>query len=83
MESDTKETQCKIENWHLFFFIIFTLFLILLISFMPVLKIMGFLYFDIKSIRGKLLHSPEPILNPLTPILNKFSAAFFENGVLK
>ena len=67
----------------IYFFNNFDTFFIFDMSFMPVLRIIGFLYLDIKSIKGKLLHSPDPILKPLTPILYSFSAACFEKGVLK
>ena len=51
------------------------------IEFIPVLKIIGFLYFAICSINGKLLHSPEPILYPTTFIFSNLLAEARENGV--
>ena len=60
--------NCKIT---FVFFIIFAAFCTFFKLFIPVLKIIGFLNLDISSINGKLLHSPEPILNAFTPILFK------------
>ena len=72
----------KIAYGTLYFSIILTVFFIDAISFIPVLKKIGFLNLQIYSTRGKLLHSPDPILNAGTPILNNFFAASLEKGVL-
>ena len=50
---------------------------------MPVLRIIGFPKLAMCSINGKLLHSPEPILNAGTPISFKKLEADLENGVLR
>ena len=52
-------------------------------SFIPVLKIIGFLNEQICSKSGMLLHSPEPILNALIPSLFNLIAELRENGVLR
>ena len=51
--------------------------------FIPVLNKIGFLNFKIYSIKGKLLHSPDPILNASTPNLLRLNAASLEKGVLR
>ena len=52
-------------------------------EFIPVEIIIGFLNFATCLISGKLLHSPEPILNAANGNCFSKSAAWIENGVLK
>ena len=52
-------------------------------SFMPVERIMGLPNEAMCPSRGRLLHSPEPILKPGTPMSSRRSAASREKGVLR
>ena len=73
--------QCNIAKGQSYFFITLTLSCMLFKLFMPVDKIIGFFFFAICSIRGRLLHSPDPILKHETFISSSLSAASLEKGV--